>query len=108
MSNSCAYLNNNLMYMGGQAITRTRTPTPARTPTPTPTPTLSPTLALAVALALILTYMGGQALYAPTFKYERNPTCLVCGAGVDLELSGEATLTHMARRTPLPPLPSRT
>ena len=47
VSNSCAYLNNNLMYM------------------------------------------GGQALYAPTFKYERNPTCLVCGAGVDLELSGE-------------------
>ena len=48
-------------------------------------------------------YMGGQALYAPTFKYERNPTCLVCGDGVELELSAEATLTHMARSCPPPP-----
>ena len=27
-----------------------------------------------------LMYMGGQGLYAPTFRYERNPTCVVCGA----------------------------
>ena len=45
-------------------------------------------------------YMGGQALYAPTFKYERNPNCLVSGQGVDLEVSPAATLTHLVRRPP--------
>jgi len=53
VSNCCAYLNNNLMYMGAGNI------------------------------------------YAPTLNYERSPTCLVCGDGVELELSAEATLTHM-------------
>ena len=47
-----------------------------------------------------LMYMGGQALYAPTFKYERNPNCLVSGQGVDLEVSPAATLTHLVRRPP--------
>jgi len=42
-----------------------------------------------------LMYMGGQGLYAPTFKYERNPQCLVCGSGVVLEVSRSATLTMM-------------
>jgi len=42
-----------------------------------------------------LMYMGGQALYAPTFKYERNPNCLVSGSGVVLEVASSATLTHL-------------
>ena len=63
VSNCCAYLNNNLMYMGAGNI------------------------------------------YAPTLNYERSPTCLVCGDGVELELSAEATLTHMARSCPRPPPP---
>merc|ERR1711988_916622 len=29
-----------------------------------------------------LMYMGGQGMYAPTFKYDRNPTCVVCGDGI--------------------------
>jgi len=41
-----------------------------------------------------LMYMGGQALYAPTFKYERNPSCLVCGDSVDIDVAPNATLTH--------------
>ena len=40
-------------------------------------------------------YMGGQGVYAPTFKYERNPQCLVSGSGIVLEVSREATLTLM-------------
>jgi len=42
-----------------------------------------------------LMYMGGQGLYAPTFQYERNNECLVCGGGVLLEVSRGATLTLM-------------
>ena len=64
VSNCCAYLNNNLMYMGAGNI------------------------------------------YAPTLNYERSPTCLVCGDGVELELSAEATLTHMARSCPRPAPPA--
>jgi len=40
-----------------------------------------------------LMYMGAQGLYAPTFKYERNPQCLVCGQGVVLETLRTTTLT---------------
>ena len=42
-----------------------------------------------------LMYMGDAGLYAPTFKYEKNPTCLVCGAGVELETAPTASLTQL-------------
>lgn len=40
-----------------------------------------------------LMYMGGRGLYAPTFKYERNPSCVICGEGVALSLSPKMSLT---------------
>ena len=40
-------------------------------------------------------YMGGAGLYAPTFKYERNPNCVVCGEGVVLQAVGSASLTQL-------------
>jgi len=42
-----------------------------------------------------LMYIGGQGLHAPTFQYEKNPQCIVCGAGIVLEVSPEATLAHV-------------
>lgn len=42
-----------------------------------------------------LMYMGGQGTYAPTFKYDRNPQCIACGAGVALSVAPNATLTHL-------------
>mmetsp|Transcript_1321 Transcript_1321/g.4199 ORF Transcript_1321/g.4199 Transcript_1321/m.4199 type:complete len:448 (-) Transcript_1321:1695-3038(-) len=42
-----------------------------------------------------LMYIGGQGVYAPTFKYERNPECIVCGAGVVMEVAAAATLTAL-------------
>jgi ubiquitin-activating enzyme E1 C len=41
-----------------------------------------------------LMYMGGQGLYAPTFQYERNPSCVVCGEGVVIETSATISLTQ--------------
>jgi len=40
-----------------------------------------------------LMYMGGQGLYAPTFQYERNMQCVVCGEGVVLTAAPTLTLT---------------
>jgi len=40
-----------------------------------------------------LMYIGGQGVHAPTFQYEKNPQCIVSGAGVVLEVNPEATLT---------------
>ena len=34
-----------------------------------------------------LMYIGGQGVYAPTFRYERSHECIVCGAGVQVETS---------------------
>lgn len=42
-----------------------------------------------------LMYIGGQGVYAPTFKYERNPECIVCGAGVAMQVAASATLTQL-------------
>jgi len=42
-----------------------------------------------------LMYIGGQGVYAPTFRYERSPECIVCGAGVQVEIAGSATLTQL-------------
>jgi ubiquitin-activating enzyme E1 C len=42
-----------------------------------------------------LMYIGGQGVYAPTFKYERNPECIVCGAGIVMEVPAAATLTAL-------------
>ena len=36
-----------------------------------------------------------QGLYAPTFKYERNPECIVCGESVVMEIPATATLTML-------------
>jgi len=40
-----------------------------------------------------LMYMGGQGVYAPTFEYQRNPSCIACGAGIVLGISPRASLT---------------
>merc|ERR1712054_473703 len=40
-----------------------------------------------------LMYMGGQGLYAPTFKYERKAECLVCGEGVVMSAAPSTSLT---------------
>ena len=40
-----------------------------------------------------LMYMGAQGLYAPTFQYERNMQCVVCGEGVVLTAAPTLTLT---------------
>ena len=45
-----------------------------------------------------LMYMGGQGLYAPTFKYERSPHCVVCGEGVVLQASSTMSLTLLMER----------
>jgi ubiquitin-activating enzyme E1 C len=42
-----------------------------------------------------LMYMGGAGLYAPTFKYERQPQCVVCGQGVVLQAAGASSLTQL-------------
>ena len=42
-----------------------------------------------------LMYMGGAGLYAPTFKYDRNPQCVVCGKGVVLQTTPDASLTQL-------------
>ena len=42
-----------------------------------------------------LMYMGGAGLYAPTFKYERNPNCVVSGEGFVLKASGASSLTQL-------------
>ena len=42
-----------------------------------------------------LMYMGGSGLYAPTFRYEKNPSCVVCGAGVALVAKSSTTLTQL-------------
>ena len=39
--------------------------------------------------------MGGSGLYAPTFRYDRNPQCVVCGEGVVLQAAGSASLTQL-------------
>jgi len=40
-----------------------------------------------------LMYMGGQGVYAPTFKYERNPQCLISGESIVLSAAPSLTLT---------------
>jgi ubiquitin-activating enzyme E1 C len=40
-------------------------------------------------------YMGGQGLYAPTFRYERSPHCVVCGEGVVLRAEPSTSLTQL-------------
>ena len=42
-----------------------------------------------------LMYMGDAGLYAPTFAYERNASCVVCGAGVSLRAHAGASLTAL-------------
>jgi len=42
-----------------------------------------------------LMYIGGQGVYAPTFAYEQNPQCIVCGAGVVLEAKPSMSLTML-------------
>ena len=37
-------------------------------------------------------YMGGQGIYTHTVSYERDPTCLVCGAGVPVKAPAGTTL----------------
>ena len=65
-----------------------------------------------------LMYIGGQGVYAPTFRYERSPECIVCGAGVQVETSADlgqpqprppsATLGTLGRPQPtLQPASSR-
>ena len=98
VTNCAAFLDNNLMYMGGQ-VKRTAarslsshllalffhhhltffTPHhPPSTLSPSPHSTLL-----------------SQGLYAPTFKYERNPQCVVCGEGIVLEAKPSTSLTQL-------------
>jgi len=42
-----------------------------------------------------LMYMGGAGLYAPTFKYERNAQCVVCGEGIVLCAKPSDSLTQL-------------
>ena len=45
-----------------------------------------------------LMYMGGQGLYAPTFKYERNAQCVVCGDGVVMTAAPQTSLTLLMEK----------
>lgn len=42
-----------------------------------------------------LMYMGSQGIYAPSFQYERSPSCIVCGEGVVLEVAPSCSLTQL-------------
>lgn len=42
-----------------------------------------------------LMYMGGTGVYAPTFRYDSNPHCVVCGAGFVLEAASNTSFTQL-------------
>ena len=45
-----------------------------------------------------LMYMGSQGVYAPTFRYDRNPQCVVCGQGVVVEATAATSLTLLMQQ----------
>ena len=47
------------------------------------------------SLLLLPPPLLSQGLYAPTFKYERNPQCVVCGEGIVLEAKPSTSLTQL-------------
>ena len=42
-----------------------------------------------------LMYIGRSGVYAPTFTYDKNPNCIVCGSGVVLQTLPTRTLAEL-------------